>query len=89
MGSLEIFNKDHLYLMPHVEITPLFLSFTGIWVPNNRINQIIRTIIRFENIGEQPLWVGVVGLGGVLTSAPADIRQSNRLDVFGEPNRMA
>lgn len=57
-------------------------------VPNNRINQIIRTIIRFvlENIGEQamPAWSQWEDLGGVLTSAPAVASwQPNRLDVFG------
>ena len=60
----------------------------GYGVPNNRIHQMIRAIIRFvlENIEEQTTtgWSEWEDLGGVLTSAPAVASwQPNRLDVFG------
>lgn len=66
----------------------IFIILRGYGVPSNRINQMIRTIIRFvlENIGEQPAtgWSEWEDLGGVLTSAPAVASwQPNRLDVFG------
>ncbi|MBM7687161.1 hypothetical protein [Defluviitalea raffinosedens] len=66
----------------------VFIILRGYGVPSNRINQMIRTIIRFvlENIGEQPAtgWSEWEDLGGVLTSAPAVASwQPNRLDVFG------
>ena len=66
----------------------IFVILRGYGVPNNRINQIIRAIIRFtlENIEEQPStgWSQWEDLGGVLTSDPAVASwQANRLDVFG------
>jgi hypothetical protein len=55
---------------------------------NNRINQIIRDIIRFtlQNMVQVPAggWRQWEDLGGVLTSGPATASwQANRLDVFG------
>lgn len=65
----------------------VFIILRGYGVPSNRINQMIRTIIRFvlENIGEQPAagWSEWEDLGGVLTSAPAAVSWGpNRIDVF-------
>ncbi|MBB6214268.1 hypothetical protein HNQ80_000337 [Anaerosolibacter carboniphilus] len=67
---------------------PTLAILRGFGVPSDRINQIIRAIIRFtlENIGEQPIsgWSQWEDLGGVLTSGPAVASwQANRLDVFG------
>ena len=71
-----------------------FTTLRGFGVPNNRINEIFRDIIRFilENIDDQvpvpptpPVtgWSQWEDLGGVLTSAPAVASwQPNRLDVF-------
>ncbi|HYE12346.1 MAG TPA: sialidase [Patescibacteria group bacterium] len=66
----------------------IFIILRGYGVPNNRINQIIRDIIRFtlENIDEAPTtgWSQWEDLGGILTSGPAVASwQANRLDVFG------
>lgn len=67
----------------------IFVILRGYGVPNNRINQIIRDIIRLtlENIGQQPStgWSQWEDLGGILTSGPAVASwQPNRLDVFGK-----
>ncbi|MDF2520496.1 MAG: hypothetical protein K0R84_1124 [Clostridia bacterium] len=68
----------------------IFIILRAYGVPNNRINQIIRDIIRFtlQNIqeGPEPLpgWSQWEDLGGILTSGPAVASwQANRLDVFG------
>lgn len=66
----------------------IFIIMRGYGVPNNRVNQIIRDIIRFtlENIGGQPTtgWSQWEDLGGILTSGPAVASWApNRLDVFG------
>ncbi|MDF2615190.1 MAG: hypothetical protein K0S71_2976 [Clostridia bacterium] len=76
----------------------IFAILRGFGVPDNRTNQIVRSIIRLtlenmefeededQNGGEQPSsdWSEWEDLGGILTSAPAvSSWQANRLDVFG------
>jgi hypothetical protein len=70
----------------------ILLTFRGFGIPTNRINDIIKSIIRFTltNIDKKPTpppqreWSDWEDLGGILTSAPAASSWGrNRLDVFG------
>jgi len=79
------------------DLSAVFYILRIYGVPNNRINQIIRDIIRFilENISAGPVppatgWSEWEDLGGILTSAPAVASwQANRLDVFGRGQNQA
>jgi hypothetical protein len=79
------------------DVPIIFIILRGYGVPNNRVNQIIRDIIRFTlmNISETPAppttgWSPWEDLGGILTSAPAvSSWQRNRLDVFGRGQNQA
>lgn len=72
----------------------IFVILAGYGVPANRVNQIIRDIIRItlENSEGQPVtgWSQWEDLGGILTSGPAVASwQANRLDVFGRGQNQA
>lgn len=77
----------------------IFITFRGFGVPNNRINEIIRSVIGFtlQNLEKKPgppppqrEWSSWMDLGGVLTSAPsASSWGRNRLDVFARGSNNA
>jgi hypothetical protein len=76
------------------QIPWIFIIFRGYGIPTGRVNDIVRSLIRFtlQNLSPQPVpvppppqreWSNWADLGGTLTSSPAAASWGrNRLDVF-------